>query len=295
MQKGKSVFIVSYIIAVCIVSAFMILGVKAYKTEDEIAQMQEDEVSVSFDEIEEAKRRELNYLSLSEDPNADDAKVVEGALVKWNFQSEDGRKVAYLTFDDGPSTKVTSEVLDVLSEHNVKATFFVLGSMLEKSEDSRIALVRMVEEGHAIGNHGYCHKYEVLYPNSYVNVNAFMNDMDKSLESMRGVLGESFHTRVIRFPGGHNSWRTGAIDKVLTEKDYAFIDWNIVNGDAHSAVLSKDQMMSNLKKYVKKMEKNNDTIVVLMHDTDKNINEAEFLSEAIIYLKDLGYEFRTLK
>ena len=42
-------------------------------------------------------------------------------------------------------------------------------------------------------------------------------------------------------------------------------------------------------------DKNNDKIVVLMHDTDKNINEAEFLNEAIIYLKDLGYEFRTLK
>ena len=43
------------------------------------------------------------------------------------------------------------------------------------------------------------------------------------------------------------------------------------------------------------MDKNNDTIVVLMHDTDKNVNEAEFLNEAIIYLKELGYEFRTLK
>lgn len=295
MQKGKIAFIVGYIIAVCIVSVFMILGVKGYRTEDEIAKMQYDEVTVRLDEIEEAKRRELNYLSLAEDPNADDAKVVESALVKWNFQSEDGRKVAYLTFDDGPSTKVTSEVLDVLSEHKVKATFFVLGSMLEKSEASREALIRMVEEGHAIGNHGYCHKYEVLYPNSYVNVNAFINDIDKSLESMRGVLGESFNTRVIRFPGGHNSWRTGAIDKVLTEKNYAFVDWNIVNGDGHVSVLSKDQMMNNLKKYVKKMDKNNDTIVVLMHDTDKNVNEAEFLNEAIIYLEDLGYEFRTLK
>lgn len=295
MHKGKIAFIICYIIAVCTVSVFMIVGIKIYKTEDEIAEMQEREIAASFDEIEEAKRKELNYLSLSEDPNADDAKIVENALVKWNFQSTEGRKIAYLTFDDGPSTKVTSEVLDVLKEHDVKATFFILGSMLEKSEDSRMALIRMVEEGHAVGNHGYCHKYEVLYPNSYVNVNAFMNDMDKSLESMRSVLGEEFNTRVIRFPGGHNSWRTSAIDKVLVEKDYAFIDWNIVNGDAHSAVLSKDQMMNNLKKYVKKMDKNNDTIVVLMHDTDKNINEAAFLNEAIPYLKELGYEFRTLK
>ena len=295
MKKRKSTFIIWYIIAVFMVSIFTILGVKIYKTEDEIAQMQEKEIAVSFDEIEESKRKELNYLSLSEDPYADDARIVQNALLKWNFQSAEGRKVAYLTFDDGPSTKVTPQVLDVLKEHNVKGTFFVLGSMLEKSEDSKVTLIRIAEEGHAIGNHGYCHKYDVLYPNSHVNVNAFMNDMEKSLETMRSVLGEDFNTRVIRFPGGHNSWRTSDIDKVLTEKNYSFIDWNIVNGDAHAAVLSKDQMMSNLKKYVQKMDKNNDTIVVLMHDTDKNINEADFLNEAIIYLKGLGYEFRTLK
>lgn len=295
MKKRKSTFIIWYIIAVFMVSVFTILGMKIYKTEDEIAEMQEKEIAVSFDEIEESKRKELNYLSLSEDPYADDARIVQNALLKWNFQSAEGRKVAYLTFDDGPSTKVTAQVLDVLKEHNVKGTFFVLGSMLEKSEDSKVTLIRIAEEGHAIGNHGYCHKYDVLYPNSHVNVDAFMNDMDKSLETMRSVLGEDFNTRVIRFPGGHNSWRTSDIDKVLTEKNYAFIDWNIVNGDAHAAVLSKDQMMSNLKKYVQKMDKNNDTIVVLMHDTDKNINEADFLNEAIIYLKGLGYEFRTLK
>lgn len=295
MKKRKSTFIIWYIIAVFMVSVFTILGMKIYKTEDEIAEMQEKEIAVSFDEIEESKRKELNYLSLSEDPYADDARIVQNALLKWNFQSAEGRKVAYLTFDDGPSTKVTPQVLDVLKEHNVKGTFFVLGSMLEKSEDSKVTLIRIAEEGHAIGNHGYCHKYDVLYPNSHVNVNAFMNDMEKSLETMRSVLGNDFYTRVIRFPGGHNSWRTSDIDKVLTEKNYAFIDWNIVNGDAHAAVLSKDQMMSNLKKYVQKMDKNNDTIVVLMHDTDKNINEADFLNEAIIYLKGLGYEFRTLK
>lgn len=295
MKKDKVVFMMYYSIAIMIGFLFLFIGVKNYKTEKQIAEKYEDKVVVSFDEIEEAKREEVNYLSLSEDPYADDAKIVEIALVKWNFQSQDGKKIAYLTFDDGPSSKVTGEVLDALKEYNVKATFFVLGSMVEKSDEGKIALRRMVEEGHAVGNHGYCHKYDVLYPNSYVNVTAFMNDIEKSLTSMKTVLGDSFNTRVIRFPGGHNSWRTKAIDKVLTENDYAFIDWNIINGDGHSATLTKQQMMNNLKKYINKMDKNNDTIVVLMHDTDKNVHEAEYLKEAIAYLKDLGYEFRTLK
>lgn len=287
MKKDKILFGSIYSVAIIVCIIFMFLSVKINSTEQEV-------VSIT-DEIEEAKREEMNYLSLSEDQNADDAKSIEQILVKWNFQSPEGKKIAYLTFDDGPSIKVTGDVLDVLWNNDVKATFFVLGSMVDKSEEGKLALIRMVKEGHAIGNHGFCHKYDVLYPNSYVNVTAFMNDMDKSLSSMRSVLGENFHTRVIRFPGGHNSWRTQAIDKVLSEKDYAFVDWNVVNGDGHSRTLGKDEMLNNLKTWIKRMEKNNDTIVILMHDTDKNVNEAAFLQEAIPYLKELGYEFRTLK
>ncbi len=59
-----------------------------------------------------------------------------------------------LTFDDGPDPRTTPPILDALREHNVKATFFVVGSQVAKHPD---LLRRIVEEGHTIGNHTYDH------------------------------------------------------------------------------------------------------------------------------------------
>lgn len=72
-------------------------------------------------------------------------------------------KIAYLTFDDGPTTKATPKVLDILKEENVKATFFVIGKYVKNNPD---IVKREYEEGHYIANHGYDHNNSKLYKNS---------------------------------------------------------------------------------------------------------------------------------
>ena len=67
----------------------------------------------------------------------------------------------YLTFDDGPS-KLTEDVLDVLKEKQVKATFFIVGKNLETEQGKKI-LKRIVREGHAVGIHTYSHVYNRIY------------------------------------------------------------------------------------------------------------------------------------
>lgn len=235
------------------------------------------------------------YLSLKEDINATDAKEVQNMLTSWNYLREDGKKIAYLTFDDGPSENVTDEILDVLKEKGVKATFFVLGSEVEKSEVSKNAFKRIVREGHAVGNHGYCHRYDVLYPGGTVNVNAFMDDMKKSEDVMKSVVGDDFKTNIIRFPGGHGSWDTAEVDNVLAEQGYSYIDWNTLNGDAEGHYLSPEQLLNRLRETVSDLAGNDDVIVVLMHDTDAKESTAQYLGSAIDYLRALGYEFKTLK
>lgn len=63
-------------------------------------------------------------------------------------------KKIFLTFDDGPNQPYTGQILDVLKEYRVKATFFVCGAALEKDQNTAL---RIVQEGHAIGNHTYSH------------------------------------------------------------------------------------------------------------------------------------------
>lgn len=64
------------------------------------------------------------------------------------------QKVIALSFDDGPHPKYTMDILDILKEYDIKATFFVLGVHAEKYPD---VIKRQVEEGHEIGNHSYSH------------------------------------------------------------------------------------------------------------------------------------------
>lgn len=64
------------------------------------------------------------------------------------------KKAIALSFDDGPHPRYTDEILDILKEYNIKATFFVLGLHAESYPD---IILRQVEEGHEIGNHSYSH------------------------------------------------------------------------------------------------------------------------------------------
>jgi peptidoglycan/xylan/chitin deacetylase (PgdA/CDA1 family) len=64
-----------------------------------------------------------------------------------------------LTFDNGPEPKWTNHVLDVLAEHKIKASFFLIGKKLVTISDARAAAERATKEGHWIGNHSWNHVF----------------------------------------------------------------------------------------------------------------------------------------
>lgn len=236
------------------------------------------------------------YLPAGKDPVADDAAFVEKYLYQQNKgqmpEGADGHKVAYLTFDDGPSTNVTPEILKILKEKDVKATFFTMGKSINESETTKEILKQEVKDGHAIANHTYSHDYSYLYPKRTVNVDNFMSDIEKSNEALRAVLGKDFSTKVIRFPGGHMSWKgQDAIDQKMNEGGYHYIDWNALSGDAEGKPKSAAQLVDGVKKTVAGREK----AVILMHDTNQKEETAKALPEIIDYLREQGYEFRTIK
>ncbi|MEW8957431.1 polysaccharide deacetylase family protein, partial [Clostridium sp.] len=158
-------------------------------------------------------------------------KMVEGKSEK------DGKKMAFLTFDDGPSTTVTPEVLDCLKSKDVKATFFLVGNAVDNPKHEDL-VKRIFNEGHAIANHSYTHNYKSLYPGNNTNIDAYMNEYNKTNDAIRKILGEDFDTKVVRMPGGYMSRKyykdsnLQALDTKFAENDIVSIDWNSLNGDA---------------------------------------------------------------
>lgn len=100
----------------------------------------------------------------------------------------DGKKVVYLSFDDGPSVTVTPQILDILKKQKVKATFFIVGKEANENEHTRNLIKRIVKEGHAIGNHTYSHNYKYLYPNRRVNTDHVMQEIEKNNQVLKSIL-----------------------------------------------------------------------------------------------------------
>lgn len=266
--------------------------------EDELVQNDQ----IVGEELEVDSKNNVNYIKLEDDPNADDAAMVsentKGLLngTKNYPVRTDGKRVVYLTFDDGPSTTNTPQILDILDQYNVKATFFVLGSSIDKSDEAKEILKEEVKRGHAIANHTYGHDYSYLYPNRTMNVNNIVSDLEKSQNSMKAVLGEDFSTRVIRLPGGYCSWegRT-AMKEAMEQNGYYNVDWNALNKDAEGKMKNADELVQCTKESVEALGPNADSVVLLMHDTYGKEETVKALPRIIEYLQSQGFEFRTIK
>ncbi len=222
-----------------------------------------------------------------------DSREVQNYIFKGGYPS-DREKVVFLTFDDGPSLDNTPRVLDILKANDVKGTFFVLGSNVEKGEEYKNMLRRTIAEGHAIANHGYSHNYSYLYPGRNISYTNLKSDMEKSLDILKEALGESFHTRVWRLPGGLRSWK-GQNETLtnLNNENFSVIEWNALSGDAEGRNVSDPNVFVN---NAIKTAGSARMVVLLMHDFSGKAGRisSEALPKIISHFKENGYEFRTL-
>ena len=224
-----------------------------------------------------------------------DAKKVQEKLNNHDY-TNDGKKVVFLTFDDGTSKTNTPEVLRILKENNIKATFFLTGSNIENGGETAKDLVRQeFNSGHAIANHSYSHDFKLLYPGRNLDMEAFKADYEKNDKLLKSILGENFTTHVMRCPGGYMSWKNmDPLKDYLNENKIASIDWNALNADAEGPKKNADQLVQCTKESVEALGPNADSVVLLMHDTYGKEETVKALPSIIKYFKDNGYEFRTL-
>lgn len=192
------------------------------------------------------------------------------------------KKVAYLTFDDGPTKKITPRILKTLDDYNVKATFFLLGKNAKRYPE----LVKEEKtKGHSIGNHTYCHEYKYLYNNP----SNFLKDLKKNEQVLTSILGK-YDGKIIRFPGGSFFNKKIPFKEAANKAGYTYIDWNALNGDAEHLNVPANKLINRLKDTTKSRNR----VVILMHDAATKATTADALPKIIEYLKSQGYEFRTL-
>ncbi|RKM62059.1 polysaccharide deacetylase [Butyrivibrio sp. CB08] len=187
-----------------------------------------------------------------------------------NPEDIEGTRYVYLTFDDGPSI-YTDEILDILAEYDVKATFFVCGKPDAKYTDM---YKRIVDEGHTLGMHSYSHKYSDIYS----SVDAFTEDLKK----LRHFLYDTTDTlpKFYRFPGGSSNKVTKVdihdLMDVLKDEGVTFYDWNVSAGDDRAGA-TKVSIYNNIVGNVPKFKH----CIVLMHDAADKKSTVEALPEVI--------------
>lgn len=280
-----------YIILICIAILGVINRTWAYVDEQIKIKAEQERLAEEKRKAEEEKKKYMVGVSHEAKKYSYDAKIVSEKLSKYDYLN-DGKKVVFLTFDDGTSTTVTPKILKTLKDENVKATFFLTGENIERGGEKAKDLIKQeFNEGHAIANHSYSHNYKLLYPGRTLDLEAFKADFAKTDKMLKDILGKYFSTRVLRCPGGHMSWKgMDELDAYLDENNKASIDWNALNSDAEGGKKSAQQLID----YAIKTSKGKEMVVLLMHDTYGKEETAKALPSIIKYFKDNGYEFKTL-
>ncbi|MDO4680080.1 MAG: polysaccharide deacetylase family protein [Aerococcus sp.] len=205
-------------------------------------------------------------------------------------------RVVFLTFDDGPDSKNTPQILDILKKEDVPATFFEIGRFV--NDKTAPILKRQIKEGHAIGIHSYSHDYQRLYPNGQADPMQLTKEYQESLHAMQQVLGPDFKSQVFRYPGGRMSWgNISATDEALKQQNIYAIDWNAAVGDA----LSPDQQPKTVQEMLDFNARSLNFFpdygvrVVLMHDSSGHGLTTESLAGVIQFYKDHHFKFGILE
>mgnify|MGYP001775173097 FL=1 len=176
-------------------------------------------------------------------------------------------KAVYLTFDDGPIPEATPFILDTLANFGVRATFFMVGDNVRKHPD---LFRRVVAAGHRIGNHTFNHMGGFRHTVATYNANAQKADA-------------LLHTNLFRPPHG---WMRPDQYFWLGRR-YRIVMWDLVTRD-YSKWMTAEEVLNNVKRYARNGS------IITFHDSLRSIDKLHYaLPEAIKWLKEQGYEFKT--
>jgi peptidoglycan-N-acetylglucosamine deacetylase len=182
-------------------------------------------------------------------------------------------KAVAITIDDGPDTIVTASMLDVLKEHNVKASFFFIGERI--SENPEIAR-RAHEEGHLVLPHSYSHTHFTT-----LSANALKREIALSEEKISNLIGK--RPAVLRPPYGDLNQKT--INEI-NKNNYKIAMWSIDTLDWSQR--EKDNIVKNVVDNIRPGD------IILLHSNENTVPSLEALPVIIEQLRAKGYEFKRI-
>jgi peptidoglycan/xylan/chitin deacetylase (PgdA/CDA1 family) len=193
--------------------------------------------------------------------------ICSQAYIKTYCKSETNEKKIAITFDDGPDSEITPEVLEILDEYNIKATFFCIGDQIEKNKE---LLKRMDSKGHLIGNHSFSHEFWFdLYP---------ANKMHEDIKRTNGLIFETIgkKTKLFRPPYGITN---PSLRRSIQDLDFNTIGWSIRSYDT----------VKHIKKTLFRLKTRlHPGAIILFHDNREQI--IDILKDFLAFTKDNGYE-----
>ena len=265
--------------------AIIILSVQVSQLNDRLGKLEAGSVIVPDSSESESSESESetdtvipsedeSETTTEEDPYAN---IITGIDTPENMAADGDTHYVYLTFNSVPGDN-TEDILDVLAQYQVKATFFVVGS--EDDNDNAI-YQRIVNEGHTIGMHSYSNQYSLIYSST----EAFKQDYTKISEFLFELTG--MRSKFYRFPGGSGNQISNVnmaeFADILNQEQITYFDWNVSAGDTTSSY-TKEDVLKNVLEGVSKYK----TSVVLLHDGDNKSTTVEALGSLIEQLKQQG-------
>ncbi|MCK8125078.1 polysaccharide deacetylase family protein [Pseudoalteromonas sp. 2CM39R] len=189
---------------------------------------------------------------------------------------ETTEKVVALTFDDGPTRLKTKEILQILDESEIKATFYLVGKAIEENiQETK----NIIDKGHEVGNHSYTHQRMVLKSYNFVT---------DELEKTNELITEAGYKGEIHFRPPYGK-KLFSLPYYLNNNNITTVTWDV----EPETYLDKNASASDISDYV--VQNTKPGSIILLHVMFKSRSNSMAAVPLIVQqLKDKGYRFVTV-
>jgi peptidoglycan/xylan/chitin deacetylase (PgdA/CDA1 family) len=196
-------------------------------------------------------------------------RLVQRLLPGFTWYIPTREKVLYLSFDDGPIPEVTPWVLDTLHSAGAKATFFCVGENVQRNPG---IFQRIIEEGHAVGNHTHQH------------LNGWKTDTSIYLQNVK-TCAERVPGTLFRPPYG----RLRSDQARAIRESYRIIMWDVLSGDFDRSI-RPEKCLENILQHTRPGS------IVVLHDSLKAEPNLRYALPALLeYFLEKNWAFRSLE